>query len=279
MKSIQLLISFFLVANLNFYAHGQLFFNPSDTLEIFAPDYDQLIIRHQIKENNSIDQICEHYGINPIDLLEYNPNAYDLVLDTSSFLEIPIPKKAIRKISPELEAEYLYHSLIYHVKAGENLFHISNRLFDQSMDSIQVRNKLDNLSLYKGQKIHIGWLAKFGIPKDLQTKRLSIQIKQNQINHKIYHRQTENKKSLKQEQGSAIKMSKNKSKDLVCLHKELENGTIVKVKNPMNNRVLYLEVIGSIPQHFESKVKLVTPEYVGKLLGVIDDSFYITIEY
>ena len=147
------------------------------------------------------------------------------------------------------------------------------------MDSIQVRNKLDILTLNEGQILHVGWLAKFGIPKELQTKRLSIQIKQNQINHDLFLHQTEPKNTLKQEQGSAVKMSQNKSKDLVCLHKDSKRGTILKVENPMNNRVLYLEVIGTIPPHFEPKTKLVTPEYVAKLLGVIDDSFYITIEY
>lgn len=279
MKSIQILISFFLVANLNFSAKGQLFFNSSDTIEVLAPNYDQLTIKHYPTDNQSLEEICEHYGIRPIDLSEYNDNILEIKLDSTTALNIPIPKSAIRKISPEKEAEHLYHPLIYKVKAGENLFHVSKRLFNQSMDSIQVRNKLDILSLNEGQLIHVGWLAKFGIPKELQTKRLSIQIKQNQINHDLFLHQTEPKNALKQEQGSAVKMSQNKSKDLVCLHKDSKRGTILKVENPMNNRVLYLEVIGTIPPHFEPKTKLVTPEYVAKLLGVIDDSFYITIEY
>lgn len=279
MKSIQILISFFLVAFLNFSAKGQLFFNSSDTIEVLAPDYDQLTIKHYLTDNQNVEKICAHYGIKPIDLSEYNSNILEVNLDSTTALNIPIPKSAIRKISPEKGAEHLYHPLIYKVKAGENLFHVSKRLFNQSMDSIQVRNKLDILAINEGQVLHVGWLAKFGIPKELQTKRLSIQIKQNQINHKLYLAQTEYKKALNQEQGSAVKMSQNKSKDLVCLHKDSKRGTILKVENPMNNRVLYLEVIGTIPPHFEPKTKLVTPEYVAKLLGVIDDSFYITIEY
>ena len=279
MKSFQILISFFLVANLNFSANGQLFFNAADTIEVLAPDYDQLIIRHYITDNQSLEEICAHYGLKPIDLRTHNTDLHERISDTMSFLNIPVPKSAIRKISPENGAEYLYHPLIYKVKAGENLFHISKRLFNQSMDSIQVRNKLDILALNEGQSLHVGWLAKFGIPKDLQTKRLSIQIKQNQINHDLFLNQTEPKKVLNQQQGSAVKMSQNKSKDLVCLHKESKRGTILKVENPMNNRVLYLKVIGTIPPHFEPKTKLVTPEYVAKLLGVIDDSYYIKIEY
>lgn len=279
MKSFQILISFFLVANLNFSANGQLFFNSSDTIEVLAPDYNQLIIRHYMNNNQSLEEICDHYGLKAIDLKEHNTDINERISDSTSFLKIPIPKSAIRKISPESGAEYLYHPLIYKVKAGENLFHISKRLFNQSMDSMQLYNKLDILALNEGQILHVGWLAKFGIPKELQTKRLHIQIKQNQINHDLFIHQTENKKALIQEQGSATKMSQNKSKDLVCLHKELKRGTILRVENPMNNRVLYLKVIGTIPPHFEPKTKLVTPEYVAKLLGVIDDSFYITIEY
>jgi LysM repeat protein len=279
LKSIQLLISFFLIAILNYSASGQQFFNTFDTLEILAPSYDQLVIKHIVESNQSLESIASHYGLEKYDLIEFNPSLFGAKTHMGQIIQVPIPLESIRKINPEEGAEVLFHPLIYKVKAGENFFHVANRLFDQSMDSLQLRNKLDNLELIQNQKLHIGWLAKFGIPSELQTKRLKIQIEQNQINQDIFNRQISDKKELTNEQGSAVKMTKNKSIDLVCLHKDLERGKILKVENPMNGRILYLKVIGSIPQHFEQKVKLVTPEYVAKLLGVIDESFYIKIQY
>ena len=279
MKSFQLLISFFLIINLNFSLSAQQFFNSSDTLEVIASGYDQLLIKHKVELNQSIESIALHYGIDKYDLFEINPLLQEETKISNATILIPLPLESLRKLSPAFGADSLYHTLLYTVKAGENLYHISNRLFRQSMDSIQVRNKLDELNVAEGQIIHIGWLAKFGIPPTLQTKRLKIQLKQNQINQAIYKKQISNKELLNTDQGSAIKMTENKSKDLVCLHRDLEKGKIIRILNPMNDRVLYLKVMGPIPQHLDPKVKLVTTQYVAKLLGVLDDSFYIKTQY
>ncbi len=258
---------------------SQTFFSSQDSLRIIALNYDELAILHPIDTNHTFENIAEHYGLTTFQLQKYNTGNTSEKLSDTSTIHIPIPKEAIRTLEPLEGAAFLFHPLYYEVKAGETLYHLSKRVFNQSLDSIISRNQLEDITLKKGQRLLIGWISKQGIPKELQKERLHIQTAENLKNQRLFENQIKNQAKMETHQGSVLKITENKSRDLVCLHQSLKRGSIIKVQNPMNSRILYVKVIGQIPAHYDSKYKLLVPEYVAELLGVLDNSFYLYLEY
>lgn len=248
-------------------------------MRIIALNYDELAILHPVDSNHTFENIAEHYGLTTFQLQKYNTGITSETLSDTSTINIPIPKEAIRTLEPLEGAAFLFHPLYYEVKAGETLYHLSKRVLNQSLDSIISRNQLEDITLKKGQKLLIGWISKQGIPKALQKERLHIQTAENLKNQRLFETQIKNQAKMETHQGSVLKITENKSRDLVCLHQSLKRGSIIKIQNPMNSRILYVKVIGQIPAHYDSKYKLLVPEYVAELLGVLDNSFYLYLEY
>ena len=258
---------------------SQTFFSSQDSLQIIALNYDELSIILPVDTNHTLENIADHYGLTPIQLKKYNVGLTSETISDFIDIHIPIPKEAIRILEPLEGAEFLFHPIYYEVKAGETLYHLSKRVFNQSQDSLISRNSLEDISLSRGQKLLIGWLSKQGIPRELQKERLQIQTTENLKNQRLFENQINKQSKIETEQGSVLKITENKSRDLVCLHRSLKRGTIIKVQNPMNNRILYLKVIGQIPAHHDVKFKLLVPEYVADLLVGLDNSFYVVLEY
>ncbi len=258
---------------------SQTFFSSQDSLQIIALNYDELSIILPVDTNHTLENIADHYGLTPIQLKKYNVGLTSETISDFIDIHIPIPKEAIRILEPLEGAEFLFHPIYYEVKAGETLYHLSKRVFNQSQDSLISRNSLADISLSRGQKLLIGWLSKQGIPRELQKERLQIQTTENLKNQRLFENQINKQSKIETDQGSVLKITENKSRDLVCLHRSLKRGTIIKVQNPMNNRILYLKVIGQIPAHHDVKFKLLVPEYVADLLVGLDNSFYVVLEY
>ena len=262
---------------MHFQLLGQEFHSNFDSLNIVFKGYDQFAIAHIIEPDQSIYSISKHYGLEVFEIGDWNKKELLEQYFTGDTIYIPVPREAIRIITPAFEASQDYQKIFYKTKKGETLYHLSNRVFKQALDSLVLRNQLEDYQLKNGQLLQIGWLARNGIPKELQRERYNIQSKENNRNYKLFVKEKEGQSSLQYEHGSAEKLSQNKARDLVCLHNNSERGDIVKVVNPMNGSTLYLKVIGPIPAHFDRNIKIVMPEYASKLLGAIDERFYVHI--
>ena len=270
-------ISFFLILFLQFQVYGQEYHSNFDSLNIVFKGYDQFAIAHIIEPDQSIYSITKHYGLKVFDITEWNKKEKLDQYFTGDTLYIPLPLEAIRVLPPAFEANQDYQKVFYKTKKGETLYHLGNRVFKQEIDSLAQRNQLVDYQLKNNQLLHIGWIARNGIPEELQSQRFNIQSKENTTNYKLFVKDKDGQSSLQYEHGSAEKLSQNKARDLVCLHNNSERGDIIKVVNPMNGSTLYLKVIGPIPAHFDRNIKIVLPEYASKLLGAIDERFYVHI--
>lgn len=65
-----------------------------------------------------------------------------------------------------------------------------------------------------------------------------------------------------------------------ALHKELPIGTVIKVRNLMNSRVVYAKIIGRLPDNNQNdKILLKLPESAKKELHVLDDQLIMEVSY
>lgn len=64
------------------------------------------------------------------------------------------------------------------------------------------------------------------------------------------------------------------------LHKSLPIGTIMKVRNMMNNRIIYAKVIGRLPDSDSNRKLLIKlPESAKRQLNVLDDQLVMEVKY
>ena len=69
-------------------------------------------------------------------------------------------------------------------------------------------------------------------------------------------------------------------KILVALHRTAPIGTVVKITNPMTDRVTFAKVVGKFTENESTKdVILVVTKATAELLGALDKRFQVTIDY
>jgi len=122
-----------------------------------------------------------------------------------------------------------YSQKIHEVKKGETLFAIS-KMYEIPIDSLININELNNYSLSIGQKL----IVELEIPKkndELKTKK-SLTVT---------------------EEGFASSIDQDTDDRYLALHKYAEVGTIIFVKNQMNDNMVIVRVIGKLPETGDNK--------------------------
>jgi len=146
----------------------------------------------------------------------------------------------------------------YHIiKKGETLFSIS-KLYEIPIDSLSSINGLVNNNLSIGQKLII-----------------SKQVTQ------IEEKSKKNKSTTIIEEGFASSIGEESSGDkYLALHKSAKVGTIIFVKNQMNESMVIVRVIGKLPETGENdKVNIKLSHAAFKKLNAVDNIIPIEMTY
>jgi LysM repeat protein len=258
----------------------------------FAPDSvfvlikgENRFIRHKVKKGETVYSISKFYNIEFDQLKKYNPDLAQNTLKENQYLILPINPKAIIVQKPKDFKEDKHLKLYYSVLPKETMYTIAKGYFRLSVEELQERNKLQKTDLSVGQSLHIGWLPKSGIPDSLnKLPWLSYQLAEEnkKLRKKYENVLAEGKKETKQE-GKAVwpkdkQMSSGNS--LYVLHSDAAQGSVVRIENPMTERVIYAKVIGKVPDTEFAKGSIaMLSTTVAKVLGILDSTAFIKIQY
>ena len=144
-------------------------------------------------------------------------------------MNVKLLKKGLFIFLISLNSLISYSQKVHTVKKGETLFAIS-KIYEISIDSLIIINDLDNNSLSIGQELVVG----YEIPKkndDLKT----------------------NKSMTVTEEGFAATIDDDTNDKYLALHKYATVGTIIFVKNQMNDNMVIVRVIGKLPETGDNK--------------------------
>lgn len=164
----------------------------------------------------------------------------------------------------------------YYVQTGESLDVIARR-YKTSVDSIRIWNNLKTLQLEIGQKL----IFPFEIDLDsLRTISTVNEYRPTDYGSKI--RSFEEGGITKVfEEGLARKIETTMNTEkYLALHRKLKVGSILQVKNLMNNQTIYVRIVGKLPNTGlnENVMVRLTP-IAFKRLGIIDDRSMVEINY
>lgn len=251
-----------------------------DTIFINMDAAGEKIFTHRMERRQTLFSLGKFYGLSVEELYYYNPGLKEDKIAPGDQVHIPIPNRAIIRYQDKAFKKWKHVPVFYVVKRGDTMFRIAKVYFRMPVDSILQRNQLQSQTLKVGQHLHVGWLCTDGVPSDFRKEVGSPLTRKNNALRKVYTREQGDRK-LKEHQGVAYwqKNSKEDS-DLYALHRAARMNGIIAVTNPMNKSVIYVKVIGKIPDTaYGSDVVVVLSPLAAKALGARDPRFFVKVKY
>lgn len=255
-----------------------------DTVYIRVKSSNHKYLIHRMRSGQTLYRIAKFYGLTMNDLYHFNPSLEHKSLKIGQGIKIPISSQAILTKAPRgLTMGIYYIPVCYKVRPKETLYSIGKRYFQIPIETLKQRNKLKSNNLETGQKLHIGWIKSTGIIDTVkQYTGLSAAVWG--VNVKLRDRYRANKVGKERKaSGVAAWQFKEKStnpSNLFAMHRTAKVGSVIRVHNPMTNRVLYAKVIARIPPAaYDNNVIVVLSPAVARALGARDPRFHVKVSY
>lgn len=266
---------------------------------------DQVFVVHKVLAQQTLYSLSRRYKTTVSEINKANPVLAD-GLQVGQTLKIPYGGKII---SPDSEVRAEVETITHRVKAGETLFSIA-RKYDVQVSEIKSWNDLSSNAINLNQALEIRRKVLVPVEKEeveaaaeqmsTTPKRVStpdsVLVAKDPFEEKATPNTTE-KDSVQQEpevtsypgtpfepieiEGLAQVIEESEpSNKFFALHKTAKVGTVIKVKNLMNDLTVYVRVIGSIPETSENQdiiIKLNQRAY--DHLKAVDKRFRVQLNY
>jgi LysM repeat protein len=269
MKKLLLLVTLFLMS----YAHGI----AQDTLWVKQKEGKPYLL-HKVKNGETLFLLSKRYAVPPAILADINKVNYQDGLPTGSKFRIPIDNYNFIRIESVVKSKPIY----FRVGEEDDLRSIS-RMFNVAQSAIQRWNNLASPDIETDKILQVGWIAydntqvpfaentvpvvnspvkattlpKTGTVKKISDTLMNKSVKAADTNsvaepsafEQLYYQQTAGV-SVTEESGAAVFYPlKTKAGPGVyyALHNTAIKGSILKLMNPANGKIIYAKVIGTLP--------------------------------
>ncbi len=256
--------------------------HPTDSV-LVTVEGGQRYLLHPVKQGQTLYALSKYYGLSITDLYYANPILKDKPITIGFPLKIPISHRAIQRTKGKYFDTYKWRKIevCYVVKPKDTMFKIAKTYFRMSVDTLKERNGLIGNAVYEGQKLVIGWIDVDGIPKRAK-KYTGMSAAVREINQKLeqkFKAETVSKK-LNTRRGAASWNKKLNGGSLYAMHRKAKVGSIMRVTNPLNKRVVYVKIIGRLQGAAHSfNIHCTLSPAAAKALGGIDSNFLVQMEY
>lgn len=244
---------------------------------------------HQVGPEETLYAISRKYGVEVSAIKEWNSLSsneiavgQELIVSESSVQSSNAenrkvakedkPKKDEKK--PKKEVSDIPEGFnLYYVQTGDLLETIASK-YKVRPDSIVIWNKLPNTYLTIGQKL----LIRGEVDRETMNKRKNVE----KLGYGTRRKVTDQSGFSKIiEEGSARKIEDVvETQKYLALHRSLPIGSMIEVRNLMNNQKIFVRVVGKLPETGLNKNVLVrlTPICFERL-GVIDPMTRVELSY
>lgn len=269
---------------------------------------------HTVKEKETLFSLSQLYRVGVDELKEWN-NLKDNSLDIGQ--QLVIKKEGTRPNPIQLEKADFSGKQIHLVKEKETLFGISQQ-YGVSIDQIKKWNNLTGNSIDLGQRLVVGEKKVAAVSNDTSTSllqkvdtvkvitilakdtvstlvdidsvkretKMTVDDSPEQVRYDSTYFET---KTVKNGNGFEEKVQNGlaeliagsrETRKYLALHRTAKIGTIMKVRNEMNNKMVFVRVLGRIPDTGDNNkvlIKLSNAAY--KRLGALDKRFRVELSY
>lgn len=247
---------------------------------------DQKII-HTVKSGESLYVISQKYGVTVNNIKKWNglkSNNISIgkrlsIYPSSEVAEMIYEDKKIRENNGKN---------IHIVNSGETLYSISKK-YNITTDNIKEWNRLESNDLRIGQELIIGY-AETGdqsikIVSNLEVEddsKEELVVKTEKVEEvdMVKAEEVTNYKRVTQKGVAKVIEGSETTQKYLALHRTAPIGTIMQIRNEMNDLSVFVRVIGKLPETTENTNLLVKVSQTAyDRLGAIDSQFQVEITY
>lgn len=251
-----------------------------DTVRLALGPAGEKMVEHRMKQKQTLYSLARFYGISVEELYLYNPGLKEKTVSTGQLVQVPVPNAAIKRYKEKGFVSKDHAPVYYMVRKGDTMYRISKVHFRMPADTIKQRNKLSSDVLKEGQMLLVGWMSVKGVPEDLRGSADSALDRGSAALGKLYQMEATAKKEYNQHGKAFWQKNSKEDSNLYALHRDAPLNSIIRVTNPMNNGVVYVKVIGRIPDTvYEKEVIVVLSPMAAKQLGAQDIRFFARVRY
>ena len=223
---------------------------------------------HKVAQGETLYSISRMYDVSVLQIMEWN----DLL---SNELKIDQVLK-IGGESPPQKNDYVLNGMTIHVvQAGEGLYALA-RNFDVTVEELVEWNNLESSSLNLGQEVIVG---KNGVQAQVEEEPVvneeAVIVENVPVVAAAFVPMIKTK-----ENGMAASIEGEANQTFLGMHREIPIGTLVAVRNEMNDQVVFVRIIGKLPDTgINDKVIIRLSQGAVAQLHAIDPKFRVEISY
>tara|TARA_R110001592_G_scaffold120085_3_gene323920 strand:- start:4383 stop:5279 length:897 start_codon:yes stop_codon:yes gene_type:complete len=271
-------------------------FGQADSLGI-KKEGEKYFVIHKVASGQTLYSLARRYGTTVTEIKAKNAELVD-DLQVGQTINIPYGKPMGQ---PEIPAKATSQTSKNHtVAAGETLFSISQK-YNVDVTEIKKLNNLTSNSLSVGQTLKISVATKTTqevtkptvtptekpVTKPIEKPKVADTTKEvtNPVNSGAEEMTKESYNGspfneIVEEGQAELIIEEESSTKFLALHKTAKVGTVIKVKNRMNNLTVYVRIVGGIPDTADNKdilIKLNKRAY--DQLKALDNRFLVELSY
>jgi len=241
-------------------------------------------IIHKVEAGQTLYFLSKKYNIGIDQLRQANPEILDdLIIKPAQVLVIPVENKTV-----ELDqGGYKIHV----VKTKETLYSLS-KLYDISVSELINLNQLESANISIGQELKVGKLQvnndaifeKSANDIEIIEEKLEEKTEEdeNQVNQakdvmlykQLFESYDNGVNQLNKDKGIGNYLDGNSSGAYLAMVNNVPAEQIVKVRNLMNNKVIYLKVVGPVSSKDADKnIAIKISKSAAEDLNIIEDRF------
>ncbi len=233
---------------------------------------------HIVKKGETLFSIARSYDVGVDDIRQWNDlSSNQLSIGQEIIVGEPEDTDEVTQGGQsDLVEDEEIQQYEYFVQTGETMSSIASK-FKVTEDSIRIWNNLSSSELDIGQKIIFPFeISPDSIASISKVEKYSttsygskIQTKEEGGITKVY------------EQGIARKIDTSMdTQKYLALHRKLKVGSVLQVKNLMNNEMIYVRIVGKLPDTGINKNVMVRLTPIAfKRLGIVDERSLVEINY
>lgn len=276
-------IFIFLMCSLQFYAHAQ---SPDDKYFVINDAELGQYFELNIQPSQTLYSLSRYYHVPLKELQKINNIDDGQNISINQRVKIPFFKKYLKIDKPQsTKATPMYYQAV----GKDNIFRISKIYFNQSIESMMRRNRLEALEVHLHQEFLIGWY----LPDDeISEEKALVQEKQQfEYDSMVFVKKIGVFDTLIAQPETVVKYRKIKGvaswnknssdkENLFALHPTATKNSLIKIYNPLLNRTVWAQVIGSFDASLYDKgIDIIVSPRVAKSLGMNDKRFQVELEF
>jgi len=245
-------------------------------------------ITHEVKPGETLFAIARIYNVSVDDIKKWNSMRSNN-LSIGDKLTINVNADQAAEINELKNIRENNSKKVHVVNKGETVYSIANK-YDITTYDIKTWNRLEDNAIFVGQELVIGFTDNQQ-EEVVITNELKVQESEKQEVPEVKKKEIEGTGMVNVDDRSEYKKVSEKgiarviegseeTKKYLALHRTAPIGTIMQVKNEMNDLSVFVRVIGKLPETGDnSNILLKISKTAYDRLGAYDSQFPVEITY